>query len=272
MTKQLAEQFQKLHQQNKLFIIPNVWDVASAVIFEKEGFESIATTSAGIAYSLGYADGEKLQFEELYHVVKLICNRVNIPVSVDFERGYSNTALGVKANAKKLLEAGAVGFNIEDGLENGNLEDIDIQLTKIEALIELKKETQIPFVINARTCAYWLNYGKIEERLDLCIERCNKYAKVGADCVFIPGAIDKNIVKELVNNINCPINTIANPLFNDINQLSELGVRRFSIGSGAVRSVYNHAIEIAKDLKHNKLDKMINHQFSYAQANNYFSL
>ena len=265
-----AEEFQELHNNQELFIIPNVWNAGSAMVFEKAGFKSVATTSAGIAFSLGYADGEDISIDDLSLVVRQITKRISIPLSVDFERGYAETAEEVKENALELIYAGAVGFNIEDGRTDGNLDDLEHILMKINALKELRRELKLPFVINARTCAYWLNYGDEKTRLQFVIDRCNSFAEAGADCVFIPGAISESDVEALVDGIKAPLNLIANPLFNDFEKMNEIGVRRISIGSGAVRSVFNHLINTSSNLKNNDISEMINHKFSYAAANDFF--
>lgn len=265
-----AEEFQELHNNEELFIIPNVWNAGSAVVFEKARFKSVATTSAGIAFSLGYADGEDISIDDLSLVVRQITKRISIPLSVDFERGYAETAEEVKENALELIDAGAVGFNIEDGRTDGNLDDLEHILMKINALKELRRELKLPFVINARTCAYWLNYGDEKTRLQFVIDRCNSFAEAGADCVFIPGAISETDAEALVDGIKAPLNLIANPLFNDFEKMNEIGVRRISIGSGAVRSVFNHLINISSNLKNNNISEMINHKFSYAAANDFF--
>lgn len=265
-----AEEFQHLHKNDELFIIPNVWNAGSAVIFEKAGFKSVATTSAGIAFALGYADGEDISLNDLSLVVRQITSRINIPLSVDFERGYAETAEEIKDNAFALIDAGAVGFNIEDGRTDGTIDDLEHILMKIKVLVEVRRETNLQFVINARTCAYWLNYGNEKERLQLVIDRCNSFANAGADCVFVPGAISETDAEALVDGIKAPLNLIANPLFNDFEKMNEIGVRRISIGSGAVRSVFNHLINLSSNLKNNDISEMINHKFSYAAANDFF--
>ena len=155
--RERAKFFSNMHKERKMFVLPNAWDAGSAVVFERAGFAAVATSSAGIAYALGCPDGETITFDELLYVVERMAQRIGILLSVDAERGYAETPEGVKENAKKLLEAGAVGFNIEDGLPDGTLSPLDFQLDKIAALVELKRETGLDFVINARTCAYWLN-------------------------------------------------------------------------------------------------------------------
>lgn len=268
--KELATKFSQLHKNKKMLVLPNVWSAGSALVFEKQDFDAVATTSAGIAYSLGYPDGEDIQFDDLHTVVKQITKRISIPLSVDFECGYGITIAEIKENAKQLILAGAVGLNIEDGLPNGNLEDLDFQLKKIAALVQLKEEMGIPFVINARTCAYWLNVADEETKLAIAIERGNTFAKAGADCVFIPGALSEEIVKTLVSKIDSPLNMIANPVFNDFEKLENMGVSRLSIGSGAVRSIFNHLIAIGDNLKKGDLSLLLNHQFSYKKANEFF--
>ena len=189
--KKRAEEFMRMHMQADMFVLPNVWDAGSARVFENQGFDAVATTSAGIAYSMGYPDGEHITLDDLAYCVKNISRRINIPLSVDFERGYSEEPQEVKDNARRLIECGAVGFNIEDGLPSSEVTPIKEQTEKIKSLRELKQELDIPFVINARTCAYWLKSGKEESLRYTAIERANAYAQAGADCIFIPGAMDE---------------------------------------------------------------------------------
>jgi len=268
--KKQAALFAQLHQSNNMLVIPNAWDAGSAVVFEKQGFKAVATTSAGIAYTLGYPDGEDISLGDLCLVIKQIYKRISIPLSVDFERGYGNSIEEIKENVKQIIRAGAVGINIEDGLANGELSNLDYQIQIIETIVQLKDEMDIPFVLNARTCAYWLNVADDERKLSIAIERGKAFAKAGADCVFIPGALSEEIVKTLVSEIDAPLNIIANPLFNDFKRLDDIGVRRLSVGSGAVRSVFNHLITIGNNLEKGDISLMLNHQFSYKAANEFF--
>ncbi len=268
--KDNAKKFMAMHKNDKMFVLPNVWDAGSAVIFERAGFEALATTSAGVAYALGYPDGEDISFNDLLGVIKQINKRISVPLSCDFERGYSDDITEIKNNAKKLIEEGVIGFNIEDGKPDGTLDDLEFQLKKITALAELKKELDVDFVINARTCVYWLNIGNDEEKLNEAISRSNAFIKAGADCVFIPGAIDKETVKNLTTNINGPINIVLNPKFYDIKELEKIGVKRLSLGSSAARFAYQETIKISDNLKENNVDDLINCSFSYAKANDFF--
>ena len=268
--KELAKRFMSMHAGRDIFVLPNIWDAGSALIFEKQGFGAVATTSAGIAYSAGCPDGEQISIDDLATHVKIITGRINIPLSVDFERGYSEDPGVVKQNAKLLVECGAVGCNIEDGLPNGELSSVKEQIDKIKALAELKLELDLPFVINARTCIFWLESGEESERLSVAIDRANAYAEAGADCIFIPGALNEATVKALVKNINAPVNIILNTKFNDLCRLRELGVRRLSIGSSAARNVLEHTIKLAVEIKDGYTASLINTGLSYDDANNYF--
>ncbi|MGZ2368396.1 isocitrate lyase/PEP mutase family protein [Ancylomarina sp. YFZ004] len=269
--KKRAQAFLDLHHTNEMLVLPNAWHAGSAVVFEKQGFKAVATTSAGIAYSLGYPDGEDISLNDLCLVVKQITKRISIPLSVDFERGYGNSIEEITENVKQIILAGAVGINIEDGLPNGNLEDLDYQVSMIMAISKLKQELDIPFVINARTCAYWLNVADEKSKLAIAIERGNAFTKAGADCIFIPGPLNEELVKKLVKEIDAPLNMIANPIFNDFDAMNKIGVKRLSMGSGAVRSVFNHLMNIGDDYKRGKLDLMIDQPFSYAAANKFFT-
>ena len=268
--KERAKSFYAMHQSEKMFVLPNVWNVGSAYVFEKQGFKAVATSSAGIAYDLGYPDGEDISFENLLEVVKRITARISIPLSVDFERGYGESVQEVKENAKRLILAGAIGCNIEDGLPNGDLLPVDLQVEKIQALVELKRDLGIDFVINARTCAYWLNVGDDDEKMTVASARGNAYAKAGADCIFIPGAIDELVIAKLKANIPAPINIILNGECNDFDKLEEIGVRRLSVGSAPVRYIYNEAIKMASDLANNEVKPLIDNAFTYGKANEYF--
>ncbi|MCZ4064907.1 isocitrate lyase/phosphoenolpyruvate mutase family protein [Oxalobacter aliiformigenes] len=144
-------------------------------------FRAVATSSAGFAYALGYPDGQAVPFGDLLHVVGQMTARVDIPVSVDVERGYSDDPEQVRENARRLCLKGAVGFNIEDGLPDGTLSSLELQIEKIRVLAGLKRELDLDFVINARTCVYWLNVGSEEGRLKTAILRGNAFREAGGD-------------------------------------------------------------------------------------------
>lgn len=269
--KKKARLFSEMHKKSEMFIIPNSWDVGSAYVYEKQGFPAVATSSAGIAYSLGYPDGEDIAFDDLAWIVEKTAARLDVPVSVDFERGYSDTNDGVKENARTLLFAGAVGFNVEDGMPDGSLCPLDQQLDRIKALVDLKKELDIDFVINARTCAYWLNIADEETMMRVACERGNAFAEAGADCVFIPGAIEEKVIDKLVKNINSPINIILNSKSKNFETLNKFGVRRLSVGSAPVRYIYNQVIAMSEKLYRFDTTELLSNTFTYLKANTYFN-
>ena len=269
--RERAKIFLNMHKERKMFVLPNAWDAGSAVVFERAGFAAVATSSAGIAYALGCPDGETITFDELLYVVERMAQRIGIPLSVDAERGYAETPEGVKENAKKLLEAGAVGFNIEDGLPDGTLSPLDFQLDKITALVELKRETGLDFVINARICDYWLNVAGEEGNLEIALKRGNAFADAGAGCVYVPGALSEEIAAKLVRGIKAPLNVILNGAFHDFAKLETLGVRRLSVGSSPARFIYGQAIEMSRALRAGDPSLLLGTKFSYASANEFFA-
>lgn len=265
-----TEKFAALHKGPGMFILPNAWDIGSAVVYQNEGFKAVATSSAGVAYSLGQSDCQQIDFEDLLWVVRKMTSRVNIPVSVDFERGYADTAAEIKENARRLLLAGASGFNVEDGDPKGAMGPVERQLMVIDVLKELKKELSLNFVINARTDAYWYNVADEDRKLSLSLERGRKYAEAGADCVFAAGPVDLPAVKRIVEEIPAPINILLNGKYHDFKELEKAGVRRLSIGSGPSRCIYEDLIHMADDLKEGKCDSILDCKFTYGQANEYF--
>ncbi|MBU5675273.1 isocitrate lyase/phosphoenolpyruvate mutase family protein [Alkaliphilus sp. MSJ-5] len=269
--RELAKKFSNMHTDSRMFVLPNVWDAGSAYVFEKQGFRAVATSSAGVAYARGYPDGKDITIDDLALCVEQITRRIYVPLSVDFERGYGDNVAQIKDNARNLLCCGAVGFNIEDGRSDGTLDELSYMLEKIKVIAELKEELGLDFVINARTCTYWLNVADENTKMQIALERGNAFRNAGADCVFIPGAMDEVTVTKLVKGIDAPLNIILNPIFHDFARLEKIGVRRLSVGSGPVRSVYHYLIDIADDLMNGKAELMLNHPFAYGKANEYFT-
>ncbi|NQY94389.1 MAG: isocitrate lyase/phosphoenolpyruvate mutase family protein, partial [Campylobacteraceae bacterium] len=229
----LADQFQKMHKEKKILVLPNAWDAGGAVIFEKEGFSAIGTSSAGISYSLGYPDGEYISFDDILDTTKKIKKRISIPLSVDVERGYGKSHIEISENIQKVIEEGAVGINLEDGILNSkDLSDITYQCDLIEKISKLKDTLGINFVINARTDAYWLNISDDKTLLfEETVKRANLYLNAGADCIFVPGMLSSEEIKMFVDQIQGPLNIITTPNTPSIESLEKLGVARVSTGS-----------------------------------------
>ncbi|HJT71027.1 MAG TPA: isocitrate lyase/phosphoenolpyruvate mutase family protein [Terriglobales bacterium] len=245
-----AETLRQLHRGPKLLVLLNAWDVASARIFEETGAPAIATTSAGIAFSLGYPDGEKIPREEMASAVARIASKVRIPVSADMEAGYGPRPEDAALTAKVVIEAGAVGMNLEDGTGNSKkpLADLSLQLEKIPAVIETGRKAGVPLVLNARTDIYLRQVGAPETRFEEALRRLNAFRDAGADCLFIPGVRDLPTIERFVRELRHPINILAGPGSPSISELQNAGVARVTIGSGAMRATLGLTNRIAREL------------------------
>jgi len=263
MTK--TEILRALHHGPEILVLPNAWDCASARIFEELRFPAIATTSAGVSFALGYADGQNIPAKEMLAAVQRIARCVDVPVTADLEGGYGDAS----ETAAALLETGAVGLNIEDISDYGaeTLASIDQQVSKIAAL----RKTG-PVVINARTDVYLLKIGDAATRFDRACERLKAYRDAGADCLFIPGIVEEDLIARFVEALEFPINILAVAGIPPIARLKELGVARISVGSGMMRSAMGHTRRIAEALKSTgDFGKMIEGSIPYAEANALFS-
>jgi 2-methylisocitrate lyase-like PEP mutase family enzyme len=270
-----ANDFLELHHAENILVLPNAWDVASAMIFIHEGFSAIGTTSAGIAASLGYPDGERMSFRENLEVVERILGHTDLPVSVDFESGYGDTVDGLGQRALTLLRAGAVGLNIEDSMsfEDGKLIDASLHQEKIRTIRQVGEEFGLRLVINARTDAYLLGDAP-DKSLREAIRRGNAYVDAGADCVFVPdtGELCRNDIRILVDEIDAPINVIAGATMPCLADLQELGVSRVSLGPRPMRVALGLLRQMAAEIRsQGTFDLMSKESISYDEINSWFS-
>jgi 2-methylisocitrate lyase-like PEP mutase family enzyme len=248
--KAKAHAFRRLHHGPKILVLPNVWDVASARILEEAGFGATATTSAGIAFSLGYPDGQKISREEMLARVARIAGAVKLPVTADIEAGYGDRPEDAADTAHGVIEAGAVGMNLEDGLDrHGQLVDLSLQLEKIRAVREIALKSGALLVLNARTDVYLEQIGAPETRYDATVHRLLAYRDAGADCVFAPGVRDAETISRLVRDLRCPLNILAGPGSLSTPELEKLGVARASLGSGPMRATLGLVRRMAEELK-----------------------
>lgn len=245
-----AESFRTLHHGPKVLVLPNAWDVASARIFEETGVAAIATSSAGVAYTLGYPDGQVISREEMLACVARIAAKVKIPVTADVEAGYGERAEDAALTARGVIEAGAVGMNLEDTTEQkpGPLADLSLQLEKIVAVRETARQLGVPLVLNARTDVYLLEVGPPESRFGETVRRLAAYRDAGADCLFAPGVRDLPTIAALVRELNFPINILGGPGSPPIPELQKAGVARVSLGSSPMRATLGLARRIAQEL------------------------
>jgi len=225
-----------LHQGPRILVLANVWDVASARIVEQAGFKAIATSSAAVANSLGHPDGQHISCDEMVAVVKRIAAKVSVPVSADLEAGYGDGADEMAATARALIEAGAVGLNLEDSLEEAELVPVERHAAKVRRIRETGEALGVHVVINARTDVYLAQVGEPVSRFEHAVRRLNAYRAAGADSLFVPGVYDAETIEKLARAVNGPLNVLAGPATPPLSELERLGVRRVSFGSWPARA------------------------------------
>ncbi len=249
-----AEEFLKYHTDKEILVLLNSWDAGSSKLIEACGFKAIATTSMGIAASLGYPDCQIIQLHEMLDAIKKIVNAVQVPVTVDIEAGYGKNTEEVIKSVKKFIAAGIVGINIEDSLD---LSPVLIDETefceRISAIRELSDSLGFHLVINARTDSFYTSAGSAQEKLRESIRRGNKYREAGADCIFVQPVWEKETIAALVREIDAPINILSNPAIGDglppsVRELQKLGVARLSLGSSLMKAALAMVKKVADEL------------------------
>jgi 2-methylisocitrate lyase-like PEP mutase family enzyme len=233
----LAGQFRSLHHADTPLVLVNAWDVASARIVAAAGATAIATTSAGVAWSLGAPDGDLLGRELAVGLIERISAAVSLPVTADIEAGFGATPDEVAGTVRAVVQAGAVGVNIEDAHHDGGaaLRDVDDQCARLTAARTGAGE--VPLFINARIDTYLRGVGGVEET----VERANRYIAAGADGIFVPGVVDPDTISTLVAAIAAPLNILTGPGAPPVGELAKLGVARISLGSGVAQAAYGLA-------------------------------
>jgi 2-methylisocitrate lyase-like PEP mutase family enzyme len=270
-----AESLLAQHNAPPILVLPNAWDAATARLYELEGFTAIGTTSGGIAAAFGYPDGQRISLNEMADAVRRIVACVDIPVSGDMEAGYATSPDGVADSARTFLEAGAVGINLEDGSCDASapLLDESLQVEKIRAIREAAVSAGIPLVINARTDVYICADEDPATRLRHAVKRANAYRVAGADCIFVPdvGALDRETIARLVNEIDAPINVIAGDTTPSLSELEEIGVARVSFGPRPMRAALALVRKIARQWRQSgTYGAMLADTVSYAEVNAMF--
>jgi 2-methylisocitrate lyase-like PEP mutase family enzyme len=264
-----AVQFRQLHRGPGALVLPNAWDVASARIFEDAGFPAIATTSAGIAFSLGYPDGQRISREEMMARIGRIARAVKVPVTADVEWGYGSNAEDMARTTREVIEAGAVGLNLEDttGRADQPLLNLPQAIDKIKAVREAAAALHVPLVVNARTDIYLLAGGNPDADYYEAVRRLIAFRDAGADCVFAPGFKDAETIGRLVKAVECPLNILAVPGTPSIAELEKLGVARVSVGSGFMRATLGLLRRAAGELKSAGTYEVLSDAMAYVDVN-----
>jgi len=257
-----VESFRRLHQSGPPLILANAWDAGSARLIESLGAKAIATTSAGVDWTLGYPDGNVLPVSRLAELAKAITRVVKVPLSVDFEAGYSDDPAQAAENLKPILDAGAVGINIEDGGDPPSL---------LAAKIERIKRAGAVFV-NARTDVYLRGLAAEEKRVEETLERARIYREAGADGLFVPALIAREQIEAVTAGAELPVNLLAWGGLAPVKDLAAWGVRRLSAGSGIAQVLWGQAATLAKDfLEHGRSETIAGGALSYADIQKLFA-
>lgn len=225
-----AQALRRMHDRSTILLLPNAWDAGSARLFARRGFAAIATTSAGMAWSLGYADGERAPLAEVLAAIARMTRVVDLPVTADIETGYGETPAQVAATVRAVIAAGAVGVNIEDGAPgHGALRPPAVAAARVRAAREAADAAGVPIVINARV-DNWMQHeeGAAAPRLADAVQRAKAYLAAGADCIYPIGLADGATLAALVQAIDAPVNVAAGPGVPGLAELARLGVARVS--------------------------------------------
>jgi 2-methylisocitrate lyase-like PEP mutase family enzyme len=247
---QQAELFRNKHCGPRLLLLPNAWDAMSARVFVAAGFDAIATTSGGVAWSLGYADGEQTPWAEVVAATARIVRAARVPVTADIEAGYGDTPDAVMRSVAEIIAAGAVGVNLEDGMHGPvPIRSPQDAADRIRAAREAAKAAGVAIVINGRTDLYLRNIGDEAARFDETVERGRAYLAAGADCVYPIGLRDPATIGRLVKALGAPININVRAGSPSVAKLEELGVARASTASQMALMAMSMTRQITDELR-----------------------
>jgi 2-methylisocitrate lyase-like PEP mutase family enzyme len=232
--------FYNLHHNKQPLVIANAWNAKSAQLIEKAGFDAVATSSGAIAASMGYPDGEQMPFAEMLYIISRIKSATNLPLSVDFERGYTNDLTLLNQHVQQLIDAGAVGINLEDN------QGEELYLKKLSSVKNYLLKTGQQLFLNARTDGF---LQKVDKPLDTTIRRAGLYKDAGADGLFVTGVQDEDVVKQLVTATTLPVNIVGGAKLSAIQTLADLGVKRISMAGILFGAVYKKTEAILANVK-----------------------
>ena len=264
-TASTIRRFHELHEAGTL-LLPNAWDAGSARLIEECGAAAIATTSAGLAWSCGYPDGNVLPARALSAAVEAIARVISVPLSVDAEAGYSADASEVAARISAVIDAGAVGVNLEDGSAPAGA-----LCAKIEAAKGAAARAGVDLFVNARTDVYLRELVAPDRMVAEVIERARQYRAAGCDGIFAPGLANAGDIAEIVSAISAPLNLMLVPKLPPVAELTRLGVRRVSAGSGVAQTAYGAARRsVQQFLKEGRYEATFDFAANYSELNRLF--
>jgi 2-methylisocitrate lyase-like PEP mutase family enzyme len=264
MTTRLAD-FRKLHNPPSPLLLPNVWDAGSARLFESLGATAVATSSAAVAWALGYPDGYKLPTDVAIGLAANIARIVKVPVSIDMEDGYADQPAAVAETVLRLIDAGIVGINLEDGPRPA-----DLLAAKIEKIKEETSKRGVSIFVNARTDVFLAGLAGEGQLVAETLRRADLYTKAGADGLFVPAIVKPAQISDVVAGIKVPLNVLAWEGLAPAAELSRLGVSRLSAGSGISQVLWKHAEDLAKAFLAGGKSETLAGQMPYGQLQKLF--
>jgi len=258
--------FRELHSGPDILLLPNAWDAGSSRMVESLGAKAIATTSAGLAWSRGYPDGDKLPLEQLLAVVREIERVIHVPLTIDIEGGYSDDPAVVGLVVAGIIDAGAVGINIEDGAGSP-----EILCAKIEAARQSAENSGVDLFINVRTDVYLRGFAGGDAAVEEVVRRSELYRAAGCDGIFVPGLAEERAIKAVAAAIDpLPLNIMLVPDLPSAKVLQDLGVRRLSAGAAISQAVFATASHLASGFLAGSWDDMFNSSADYNTMNQLF--
>ena len=228
-----AATFKQLHAGPQILVLPNAWDAASAALMEDAGASAVATSSAAVAWAHGYADGDLLPVPTLLAAIGEIARVLKVPLTADIEGGYSDDLETLSETVRGVIDAGAVGINLEDGVR-----DPALQARKIEAVRKAADQAGVALFVNARTDVYLRGLAQGEAALAETLRRAELYRAAGADGIFVPGPVDEALLGTLAREIALPLNVMGRGGAPSAARLQTLGVRRLSSATAPFRAAY----------------------------------
>ena len=265
-----AAKFRAMHESG-CFVLPNPWDIGTAIYLERLGFKALATTSAGFAFSHGKSDGAVARDEMLDHI-REIAETTSLPVNADFMAGYADEPEGIAANVRLCLATGVAGLSIEDntGRTDSPLYEKQLAVERIRAARAAIDTSKTGVVLTGR-CEAWLVHDP--DPLHTALERLAAYAEAGADCLYAPGVSNPAEIAQIVKTVAPkPVNVLVSG-FNhqlSVSQLADLGVRRISVGSGLALAAWGAFLRAAQDIKTNGTFNLLANNAPSADLNELF--
>lgn len=246
-----AERFRALHLAGKPLLLPNVWDGMSAAALVAAGFPAIATTSSGIAWSLGFPDGEHMSPVEMIAAIERIARIAgNVPLSADIEAGYAHTDEELAGTIAAVISAGAIGINLEDSLPGSHTHQRSVEEAahRIRVVRRASQRMNLPLFINARADVYLSESDDAHARDQEALTRCKAYLAAGADCVFPIGLFDAEKLRVLVNELKAPVNAMQSQGRTTYEMFCAAQVARVSMASTLVLTSFDHLNKVAQEL------------------------